>query len=731
MHFGFLILVTSEVYLFTTRTVVAKPPANSGAERLVTGDAARLGSVANTASATLFFWFSPSPPLNGNHPSLAYPPGFTFLGPLIVSSGYPFTSAWRVYMGNWDTSGQGNIRLSAFQDLIDQNGLLGANASPPSPGCDLVFNGNGWAACHKTCAGGAQDGIPCDTDAKCQGGGICTDPCPAILGENGPKCGTWTGGFCDSYWVNDLQQDWVLAGLPPSERDSGPMPPNLGAPGFMGTATFGHEVVDPGSLRYVGTATVQVPECCLGTYTIGHVAAETFARDQAQPANNIPIAALTAGQISCRKGKCCTPTQCIDDLTASGCAAAGGENGPPSFIISQTCTNPPTTDGCCECSIPSDCNDNDRCTVDICGCQCSHERRSGWNSNRCCNPDTGAVATKAIADGPCVRGCSLPGDYGVPQIVYSPAGTPCPSGTGNQCLENEVCDDTGHCTGTPKPMGTPCILTDLCISDVSCDGAGHCLGTASPQGTPCTLSGAPDPCITSYACDGQKHCIAQQDLGPQCLKNRYITFLPQDTGGLSALRVTLNSLQHPQPPNDPAFHPQNFSAFEGQFRWVGPLQDCEESELPPSSFKCAILQCTPLYADWASQLSGEWLQVMGVEVMPSSTYTIEQLNASCQGNEQACSDVVTSALLRTARYGDCVPTYQDPSASSSSQPNVSDVSHIVDKFKAVPGAISRTRAQMQPGVIAVGLRVTIADVAVTLDAFKGLAYAQPGPQNCP
>ncbi|MBI1825869.1 MAG: hypothetical protein HY287_05900 [Planctomycetes bacterium] len=704
LRLSFLLAVAGYFCLPAQWSFAAGPPTKPTAERLVTGDAERIGNVVAGTGATLKFYFTPRPALPGTDPTLVYPSGATIVGQLLTVSGGGFTSAWISQIEGWDPDGNGDVLVRAFQDKIDGQGFLGANAAPSNPGCDLTYPASSSFPCQKTCAGGMNNGNPCFTNSNCPGG-TCADPCPSILGEAGPTCGGLVSGVCDWAWQDINRPDWVDPGVtPPPIICVDCYWPGPSGPAFDYATNPGQEIHDGGSRYYIGSVVLPVPACCKGVYTIGHKFDETFAQDQAQPANDIPVAALVAGQLNCQVGSCCTATQCIDNLTAAECTSAGGSP----FVAGGHCLNPPTTDGCCDCVGPGPAGDAEceyngpnHCLVGHCvGCNCELLPRFGWNQQtQCCDAGTGNVTTKAVPDGPCVRGCSLPGSYGVPQVVYTPSGTACD--TGAQCIDYEQCNAVGQCLGTPTTAGTPC-----------------------------TLAGGPDPCISSASCDGQSHCIAEEYLGPECLKNRYITFSPLDVGGISALRVTLNSLQHPQPPNFPQFPPQNFSAFEGQVRWVGPPQDCDETESPSTTFKCAFLQCTPVYADWSSLLNGNWLHVTGAEVMPSSAYTFDQLNASCQGNEQSCADIAKSAQVTTARWGDCVSAYQLASPPLT-QPNITDITAIINKFKGVPGAISRTRAQLVPNSIAVVQHISIADVAAGVDTFIALEYVQPGPQQCP
>jgi hypothetical protein len=192
----------------------------------------------------------------------------------------------------------------------------------------------------------------------------------------------------------------------------------------------------------------------------------------------------------------------------------------------------------------------------------------------------------------------------------------------------------------------------------------------------------------------------------------------------TAIRVTLTSLMQPDPPNLAQFPSPNFTAFEGQVRWVGPVGNCVESEVPPVTFKCANLQCTPNYQLWPS----EAIHVTGTELVPSSTYTLAQVPASCTGSEATCTNVSADRVFRTQRWGDVVAPFQDPNESLT-QPNIVDVAGVVDKFKGLASAPIMARSDLAPddpdGI------VNILDVANTVDAFKNFAYPYAGPTACP
>ncbi|MBI3834964.1 MAG: hypothetical protein HY287_11600 [Planctomycetes bacterium] len=232
-------------------------------------------------------------------------------------------------------------------------------------------------------------------------------------------------------------------------------------------------------------------------------------------------------------------------------------------------------------------------------------------------------------------------------------------------------------------------------------------------------------------CDAGGPVVLRADISG-IAKNRYLAFQippPAATGMNTALQVKLVSLMHPNPPNPPQFPPTNFSALENQVRWVGPVSDCVESAISSTTFKCAQLQCTPTYADWGTALNGAMLYVSGAEVVPSSSYDIKVFGSSCQGNENACSSVSVALTVNTARWGDVTAPFQAPSPAPITQPNIADVSAIVDKFKDLGTAPIIAIADLNPGTP--DSKIFISDVASCVDSFKGLAYTFPVPSGCP
>lgn len=208
-------------------------------------------------------------------------------------------------------------------------------------------------------------------------------------------------------------------------------------------------------------------------------------------------------------------------------------------------------------------------------------------------------------------------------------------------------------------------------------------------------------------------------------------------GAITALRVKLVDLQNPQPPNLNCCPPPDFSSYEsgatctdpgGCIRWVGKPGTFLESQNNPDlgSYSAARLQCTPLYRDWTAD--GEF-HIIGAEIVPSSTYHVQNVGKSCQGNEAAC--VVTSGLLvvTTARFGDIAEAFNPP--ATTDQPDALDIAQLVNKLKIVPGAPIKAISQIQPNLPEPNADINALDIVAVVDALKQFAYYFSGPCPCP
>ncbi len=196
-------------------------------------------------------------------------------------------------------------------------------------------------------------------------------------------------------------------------------------------------------------------------------------------------------------------------------------------------------------------------------------------------------------------------------------------------------------------------------------------------------------------------------------------------GSLTALRVTLTSLHHPNPPYTGGAV-ANFSAFEGRVRWVGPPSSYVESTSNATSFMAAVLQCEPYYHDWNTV---GLVHVLGREVVPSSIYTVASVDDFCMGNEQGCLVISPGLEIATTRWADIETPYNPP--SSSTQPDVSDISALVNKFKNAPGAPIKARAAISGDIPDLNTDIGFNHISACVDGFRGVPYPHAGPLPCP
>lgn len=191
-------------------------------------------------------------------------------------------------------------------------------------------------------------------------------------------------------------------------------------------------------------------------------------------------------------------------------------------------------------------------------------------------------------------------------------------------------------------------------------------------------------------------------------KNRYLTF---DLGTASeprAIHITLADLPPP------------FEAFEGQGRWVSfPL---DRPDTQSTTFKAAALQCDPFYSSWSGV---GVLAVYDPAIMPGGRYEIHAITDGCPLEDQLMATPLE--IVTVPRWGDVVAPFNPPSPTV--QPDITDISALVDKFRNDPSAVPMARADVFPNVPDQVL--DFSDISMVVDAFRGLPYPLAGPSACP
>jgi hypothetical protein len=304
------------------------------------------------------------------------------------------------------------------------------------------------------------------------------------------------------------------------------------------------------------------------------------------------------------------------------------------------------------------------------------------------------------------------------------------------------------------------------------DGGGTGLLGLSMVGT--TLRTPPPTPTTTCTSEGAGDCRS---------RNLTFTMVPPATAtggaGSSAIKVTMVDLENPNPvnnnPTGPCCPPGNFITFDtavnsvcaggtdqgyrcppstcpdgicpagvgcseagptpggvgGCARWVGPPLGYLESNDNPGlgNYRAARLQCLPFYYDWTAEPNGGLVNVMGAEIVPSSTYQLQAYGSSCKGSESSCTNVSPAVNVATRRAGDIATPFQG--GPPLTQPNAIDVTNAVNKFRNLAGSPPKLISQVQPNFPDPNSDINAIDIVTVVDNQRGFGYTYSGPCACP
>lgn len=212
------------------------------------------------------------------------------------------------------------------------------------------------------------------------------------------------------------------------------------------------------------------------------------------------------------------------------------------------------------------------------------------------------------------------------------------------------------------------------------------------------------------------------------IKPRYFSFTPGSVGDPHGYAVRLTSLHHPSrgTPGSP-YQTADFSGFEGQVRWLGPPAPYVMAEaFPTQTFTVSKVQCDPYFAADEVWSAISLLHVLGAEVIPDSLYEVKRLRADCTDFDTCGWDL---GSFRTGRWADVVPPFEINAPGT--QPDISDISGVLSRFRNAFACPSKAQAQLQPNIPDPSRKVNFHDIAEAVGAFRGYAYPFPGPTNCP
>lgn len=257
-----------------------------------------------------------------------------------------------------------------------------------------------------------------------------------------------------------------------------------------------------------------------------------------------------------------------------------------------------------------------------------------------------------------------------------------------------------------------CDLFNPDQADCNENGVGDICDIAAGTSRDCNQNGIPDEC------EGIPPTEAPVLIpgGPDMI--RFIALVPNNAGIETAIRITLTSLHDIGPPD--------FSASEGQKRWIGPVSLCLDSSGPFSSFWCATLQCTPHYENWENIVGADAIYVTGSGIVPSSTYHAQAAPDGCDPSfEVSFSE---SLKLTTSKWGDLVAGGGGPPDGIV---NVLDVAAVVDKIKDTSLAIARPRVLVRDNEPNPASNVNVIDLSLVVSALLSAQFPYAGPSACP
>jgi hypothetical protein len=252
------------------------------------------------------------------------------------------------------------------------------------------------------------------------------------------------------------------------------------------------------------------------------------------------------------------------------------------------------------------------------------------------------------------------------------------------------------------------------------------------DGRDCNVNGIPDECdiASGFSPDDDGDGVPDECCTPDApaadpalARSRFLTFVADQTDQLQAIRVTYVDL------------PEPFNALNGQQMWVNTFELVSENAgvRPPAEAPTwpttviATLGCAPYYTRWSQYDS---VHIYGDAIVPGGSYEIQAITVGCAADVE--ENFSTPLDIGTSRWGDLVGHCATvPCTPPNGTVDVTtDVTAVLDKFKNLPDAPSKTRCDLEPEEV--DLLINISDVTYCLDAFRGFSYPfDTVPSPCP
>ncbi len=220
--------------------------------------------------------------------------------------------------------------------------------------------------------------------------------------------------------------------------------------------------------------------------------------------------------------------------------------------------------------------------------------------------------------------------------------------------------------------------------------------------------------IVNEQCD----CLTASPPTPETIedvvsrKNRFLSFSVGDVGREQAVRVTFLSLPPP------------FDQWNGQSLWVSEPMELSENGASVGplagfpNFNASTLQCDgPVFMDWS--VLGT-IHVYHEGVVPGGQFRVDVIDSSCP-DLSSITSYSDPLEIGTADWGDTLTDLTvDPPRPADDDTTILDVLGIVQAFISDSGAISKARADLEPGCL--DALINISDAVSALTGFQGLTY---------
>ncbi|MGD2110152.1 MAG: M64 family metallopeptidase [Phycisphaerae bacterium] len=232
--------------------------------------------------------------------------------------------------------------------------------------------------------------------------------------------------------------------------------------------------------------------------------------------------------------------------------------------------------------------------------------------------------------------------------------------------------------------------------------------------------GVPDECVCQPAWPMLPDPLLA-DMG-HGTKNRYVSFVGGDPGRTQAVQVTFVSLP-------------GYEYAEGRSMWVrepAEMVECSgcDGHVPPFWWGATLgCESDAFWGDWSVYPA---VDLYNDAIVPGAVYDVKVIDQSCDPADP--TQFAEPLTVQTSGAGDVVGFSFLPDLLVWDAPqgivDFVDIGAVVEKFKNIPGAARKARADLvnsDPTQPLPDRSVDFVDISFAVDAFRGVITSPPGP----